>query len=292
MKFGRPVSAIGLFCALAAAPGLAQTTASCTYTTFQYPGASSTTATGLNDYNTVVGYASVSGKQIGFIRWTNGSFTKVDIGSRTVLFGRNNNGVSVGVYAGTNGGHAFLLTSSGYQNVDYPGASAFELLGINNYNSSVGDIITTSNRQLGIKRWSNGAFVTIQGPHSTGFQVNGINDSGIMVGMVAATTGPDTIEAWALINGKYQQITDPKADRLSTWVSGINNNQVIVGTGYNGGNPPTSSHGFFIVNGQVKEMPTPSGAGNLQANGINKAGLIVGAGSFGGVEKGFIAKCQ
>jgi len=46
------------------------------------------------------------------------------------------------------------------------------------------------------------------------------------------------------------------------------------------------------VNGQLKEMPTPSGTGNLQANGINKAGVIVGAGSFGGVEKGFIAKCQ
>jgi hypothetical protein len=57
----------------------------------------------------------------------------------------------------------------------------------------------------------------------------------------------------ALINGKYQQITDPKADRLSR-VSGINNNQVIVGTGYNGGNPPTISHGLFIVNGQVKEI--------------------------------------
>jgi hypothetical protein len=46
------------------------------------------------------------------------------------------------------------------------------------------------------------------------------------------------------------------------------------------------------VNGQLKEMPTPSGAGNLQANGINKSGLIVGAGSFGGVAKGFIANCK
>lgn len=292
MKIGRTVLALGTALVFASAIGLAQTTASCTYTTFQYPGASGTYATGINDYNTVVGYASLNGKQVGFIRWANGGLTKVDIGSRTVLFGRNNKGVSVGVYAGANGGHAFLLTSSGYQNVDYPGASAFELLGINNYNSSVGDAITTTNRQVGVKRWSNGGFVTIQGPHSTGFQVNGINDSGVMVGMVAATTGPDTMEAWVLINGKYQQITDPKADSLSTWVSGISNNQVIVGTGYNGGNPPTSSHGFFIVNGQVKEMPTPSGAGNLQANGINKSGLIVGAGSFAGAEKGFIAKCQ
>jgi len=292
MKIARTVLAIEIAIVLATAVGLAQTTASCTYSTFQYPGASSTAATGINDYKTVVGYASLNGKQIGFIRWANGGFTKVDLGSiRTELFGRNNKGVSVGVYADANGGHAFLLTSSGYQKVDYPGAFATQLFAINNYNSSVGAANTT-NAQLGIKRWSNGAFKNIQYPNSTATQLNGINDSGVVVGMNGADAGPDTMVAFALINGKFQQITDPKADNLSTWVSGINDNQVIVGTGYNGGNPPTSSHAFFIVNGQIKEMPTPSGAGNLQANGINKSGLIAGAGSFGGVEKGFVAKCQ
>jgi hypothetical protein len=292
MKINRTFFATGMAFLLASAIGSAQTTASCTYTTFQYPGANGTYATGVNDYNTVVGYASLNGKQIGFIRWANGGFTKVDIGSvRTELFGRNNKGVSVGSYADTNGGHAFILTSNGYQNVDYPGAFSTELFGINNYNSSVGDARTT-NAQLGIKRWSNGGFKNIQYPNSTGTQLNGINDSGVVVGMHGADAGPNTMVAFALINGKFQQITDPKADSLSTWVSGINDNQVIVGTGYNGGKPPTSSHGFFFVNGQIKEMPTPSGAGNLQANGINKSGLIVGAGSFGGVEKGFIAKCQ
>ena len=257
MPIGRTVLAVAMIFFFASAVAFAQTTASCTYTTFQYPGASSTNATGINDYNTVVGYASLNGKQIGFIRWANGTFTKVDIGSiRTELFGRNNKGVSVGVYADSNGGHAFLLTSSGYQNVDYPGAFAFELLGINNYNSSVGAANTT-NAQLGIKRWSNGAFTKIQYPNSTATQLNGINDSGVVVGMNGADAGPNTMVAFALINGKFQQITDPKADSLSTWVSGINDTQVIVGTDYNGGNPPTSSHGFFIVNGQVKECRPP-----------------------------------
>jgi hypothetical protein len=292
MKIGRTILAIGMVAVSGSAIVLAQTTASCTYTTFAYPGASSTYATGVNDYNTVVGYASLNGKQIGFIRWANGAFTKVDIGSiRTELFGRNNKGISVGVYADANGGHAFLLTGSGYQNIDYPGAFATQLFAINNYNSSVGAANTT-NAQLGIKRWSNGAFKNVQYPNSTATQLNGINDSGVVVGMNGADAGPDTMVAFALINGKFQQITDPKADNLSTWVGGISNNQVIVGTGYNGGNPPTSSHGFFVVNGQLKEMPTPSGTGNLQANGVNKSGLIVGAGSFGGVEKGFIAKCK
>src|SRR4051812_36634767 len=91
MKIGRTILAIGMVAVSGSAIVLAQTTASCTYTTFAYPGASSTYATGVNDYNTVVGYASLNGKQIGFIRWANGAFTKVDIGSiRTELFGRNN----------------------------------------------------------------------------------------------------------------------------------------------------------------------------------------------------------
>ncbi len=292
MKLNRTVVVLGAVVFLGSVLATAQTTASCTYTTFQYPGAIGTTASGINDYNTVVGYTSVNGTLIGFIRWANGTFTKVNVpgSGRTQLFGRNNNGVSVGSYLDANGAHAFIFTSSGYQTIDYPGAFTTDLFGINNYNSSVGDARTT-NAQLGLKRWSNGGFTKIQYPNSTATQINGINDSGVMVGMNGADAGPNTMIAFALINGKFQQITDPNAGSLSTWVSGINNNQVIVGTGYIG-NPPRSSHGFFVVNGQVKEMPTPSGASDLQANGINKNGLIVGTGTFGGTPKGFIAKCQ
>jgi hypothetical protein len=107
------------------------------------------------------------------------------------------------------------------------------LLAINNYNSSAGEALT-ANAKYGLKRWSNGSFVKVQYPNSTGTQINGINDSGVMVGMDAPDSGPGTMISFALINGRFQQITDPKADRLNTWVSGINNNQVIVGTGYNG----------------------------------------------------------
>lgn len=294
MKIVRTVLAIGAVAAFCSAIGLAQTTATCTYTTFQYPGAAATTATGINDYNTVVGYASLNGTLVGFIRWSGGSFTKVSPSGSTssLLFGRNNKGVSVGQYLDATGQHGFILTSNGYQKVDYPGTSSgTELLAINDYNSSVGDV-RTGNAQDGFKRWSNGSFSKIQYPNSNGTQINGVNNSGVVVGMHAADSGPGTMLAFALIKGTFQQITDPKADSLSTWVSGISNNQVIVGTGYNGGKPPTSSHGFFIVNGQVKEMPTPSGANNLQANGINKAGLIVGTGGFNGTQKGFIATCH
>jgi hypothetical protein len=288
----RAVVVLGVFLVLASGLGMAQTSASCSYTTFVYPGSGGTTATGINDYNTVVGYTTVNGALVGFIRWSNGTFTKVNVpgSSRTLVLGRNNNGVSVGQFQDAQGQHGFLLTSNGYQTVNYVSTSGTELLGINNYNSSVGDV-RAANGQFGFKRWSNGSFTKVQYPNSNGTQINGINDSGVMVGMSAADAGPGTMLAFALINGKFQQIIDPAASGLSTWVNGINDNQVIVGTGYSG-NPPRNSHGFFIVNGQVKEMPTPSGASNLQANGINKSGLIVGTGTFAGMQKGFIAKCQ
>ncbi len=233
MKSIRTTVLLGAVIILGSVLAPAQTTASCSYTTFQYPGASGTTAVGINDYNTVVGYATLNGSLIGFIHWSNGTFTKVNVpgSSRTQLFGRNNKGVSVGSYADATGAHGFLLTSSGYQKVDYPGASfGTEVLGINNYNSSVGDG-DAANAQYGFKRWSNGSFTKVQYPNSTGTQINGLNDSGVMVGMNAPNSGPGTMLAFALINGKFQQITDPNAARLSTWVSGINNNQVIVGTG-------------------------------------------------------------
>jgi len=292
MNLKRKVVAVGAFLVLAGLLALAQSTASCTYTTFQYPGSTGTTATGINDYNTVVGYTAVNGALVGFIRWANGTFTRVNVpgASRTRVFGRNNNGVSVGEFLDAQGVHGFLLNSSGFHTVNYLSASGTELLGINNYNSSVGDVRTT-NAQYGLKRWSNGSFIKIQYPNANATQINGINDSGVMVGVSGVDAGPGTMVAFALINGNFQQITDPAAPNLSTWVSGINDNQLIVGTGYSG-NPPRNSHGFFVVNGQVKEMPTPSGASSLQANGINKGGLIVGTGTFSGTQKGFIAKCK
>jgi hypothetical protein len=292
MNRSRTFLGIGAVVVLGSLLGVAQITASCTYTTFQYPGAVGTRAYGINSYNSVVGVADANGTSFPFIRWSNGTYTKLNAPAGTIVLGRNDKGVTVGYYPALNSSHGLIITGSNYQKVDYPGQPFTTLLGINNYGSAVGAVVTSSNVQYGFKRWANGSFVKIQYPNSNATQINGINDSGVMVGMDGADAGPNTMIAFALINGKFQQITDPKADSLSTWVSGISNNQVIVGTGYNGGKPPTSSHGFFIVNGQVKEMPTPSGANNLRANGINNNGVIVGFGGFSGKEKAFIARCK
>ena len=277
-----------VFCSTA----LAQTTASCAYTVFQYPGATSTAALGINHYNTVVGTASIGiGPQFGFIRWPNGTFSKVNIpgSASTVLQGRNDNGDMVGFYTAANAMHGFIIKGNTTQMVNFPGQSFTALLSINNYGSTVG-FVDTSNAQDGLKRWANGSFVKIQYPKSTATEATGINDSGVIVGVEAADSGPGTMIAFALINGKFQQINDPSASNLSTFVSGISNSQVIVGTGYT--NPSLASHGFRIVNGTLQKLPLPSGADKAQANGINRDGVIVGAADFNGTQKAYIAHCQ
>src|SRR6266536_5684812 len=49
----------------------------------------------------------------------------------------------------------------------------------------------------------NGSYVKVQYPNSNATQINGINDSGVMVGMVGVDSGPGTMFAFALINGKF-----------------------------------------------------------------------------------------
>jgi hypothetical protein len=64
---------------------VAQTTASCTYTTFQYPGAVGTRAYGINSYNSVVGVADANGTSFPFIRWSNGTYTKLNAPAATIV---------------------------------------------------------------------------------------------------------------------------------------------------------------------------------------------------------------
>jgi hypothetical protein len=93
---------------------------------------------------------------------------------RPPSFRRNDKGVTVGYYPALNSSHGLVITGSNYQKVDYPGQPFTTLLGINNYGSAVGAVVTSSNVQYGLKRWANGSFVKIQYPNSNATQINGI----------------------------------------------------------------------------------------------------------------------
>jgi uncharacterized membrane protein len=271
---------------------LGQTAASCSYTVFQYPGATATIASGINHYNTVVGSASDShGVTFGFIRWANGTFTKVMVpGSvETDLRSRNDKGVNVGTYNDSNGSHGFIQNGNNFQTVDVSGQPNSALRGINNYGSTVGfDLGSTS--EIGFKRWANGDLVKVQYPGQSQTQADGINDSGVVVGTVNAESGPGNMFGFAS-TASIKRLTILMLASLSTFVSDINNSQIIVGTGYNLNAKPRGQ-AFRIINGKVQRLPIPSGADLAEAYGINKDGVIVGDADFSGTRKGYIAHCQ
>src|SRR5437764_1484020 len=106
----------------------AQTTEPCTYTLFKYPGTriTSTSANGINQYQTIVGTAQdQTGTVFGFIRYSNGSFKRVAVPGayNTQLFRRNASGLTVGFYQTASGPkHGLLLAGSTITTIDFPGA--------------------------------------------------------------------------------------------------------------------------------------------------------------------------
>ena len=99
-----------------------------TYIPFDYPGATSTRASGINADGSVVGsYADSAGKQHGFLLF-GGNFTTIDYPSAvaTAALGINSLGDIVGQYTADTSGdpsaiHGFLLHGGNFTPLNYPG---------------------------------------------------------------------------------------------------------------------------------------------------------------------------
>ena len=124
-------------------------------------------------------------------------------------------------------------------------------------------------------------FIQIEVPGATATSVNGINNTGVMVG----TYGTTNIEnGFALFGGKLVIISVPGA--LGTTCQGVNSARAIVGTvtpQIGQGNP----RGFLYQNGVFTDIgPGTDLAG---AFGINDSGQIVGGYAPDGItEHGFL----
>jgi len=216
---------------------VAQTSANCTYQTFQYPGASHTTANGINQWGTIVGQVDdlAVSNEFGFIRYSHGQSQQITMPGAvsTRLFRRNAGGASVGTYIDSSGqGHGLLLSGGKFSTIDYPGAST-ELRGINKWGTIVGFYINSSGHAVGFKRWTNGSFSIIQFPGQSDTFPSAISDSGVIVGWVGAGAPPGGARGFVLANGKYLYVDDPNSTARQTVLYDINANGVIVGTGWN-----------------------------------------------------------
>src|SRR5262249_27337428 len=129
-------------CVQAAAPS--EDSDEATFTTFDFPDATSTAALDINAAGEIVGvYISAAGNNHGFLRNKKGEFTTIDFPGAvfTRAAGINRRGDIVGFYRlptdPPSARHGFLLRKNMFTTLDFPDANVTQLLGIN----SRGDIV-------------------------------------------------------------------------------------------------------------------------------------------------------
>src|SRR5437764_8105576 len=270
-----------------------QTNATCDHWTFF----KSFSASGINQWNTVVGSATESGgipqfpPVSGYIRWANGGVQKYKFpgATETRFSKRNVSGVIVG---DIDFNHGLILTGSSATTIDYPGAPQTILTGINKWDSMVGtyqynDDADFGPEWTGFKMWKNGSFTSIDAPGAINTNPTSISDTGIVVGRYesAAEAVPfaaDPSHGFVLANGIYKTVSYPNAFRTS--LNDINSAGVVVGSR---GDSVGNVGGFLFVKGKFKDVLAPGGE-STAVNGINDNGYVTGTYSAGS----FIAHCQ
>jgi hypothetical protein len=247
------------------------------FTSFDIPGATSYFVAGINDEGLVAGsWSAADGSEIGFIRSSEGRITTPivhpdDNTRTTVLRAVNDEGVIAGFY-GANVSNGFLLTEGKFRTVDFPGAVATALRGINNLGDVSGtySIVDLNADEFGfiIPRRGPAISFKLPDPSGTGIVVGGINDLRQLVGYY--TDASSTLVGFLRqARGQFVSIIFPGA--LSTQVYGINDCGIVVGVWGDG----STAHGFYGRPGNLHSLDLPGAAATF-SQGINNEGRIVG----------------
>lgn len=144
-----------------------------------------TRTTGINKWNTVVGfYATSVGVYHGFRRYSNGSFGNLDYpgGQFTQPNGINNTGMIAGSFADSVGEHGFVFYNGSWAKVDYPGSTGTtQALGISDAGVVLG--MNTANEPSTYFIDESGTFKVINDSTATSFTVNAMAPNGEIVGV-------------------------------------------------------------------------------------------------------------
>jgi hypothetical protein len=218
------------------------------YQAIEYPGSTLTVCAGHSDARLMAGtYKDTEGFQHGFL-WNDGQFTAVDYpgaaqttgidfdfgpGLGTALI-RVVGQRSVGVYADASGAqHGFLLHHGAFTPIDVPGqvlapgwgTAAFAL---NSKGAVAGSYFSGSSPPIRGYVLEKGVYRTFDVPGaggSFGTQVNGMNDSGVLVGPYS--DGDDVFHGFIDDHGDITTIDVPGA--VFTEIDSINNHGAISG---------------------------------------------------------------
>jgi hypothetical protein len=166
-----------------------------TFTSFTHPkGAMGTTLSGINKYNSSVGfYFDSAQNEHGFKRYSNGGLASLNYPGAldTAPLAINDYGTVVGsfVASGTDGSsHGFLYHGGSWAQVDYPnGPGNTQLVGISNSNVAVGHF-QMLNTFISFM-YANGGFKDILVPNADSTQVTDISANGVISGNAAYSDG-------------------------------------------------------------------------------------------------------
>jgi hypothetical protein len=241
------------------------------FTAINFPSATRTRATALNDQADIVGdYFDSAGVRHAYLL-KQGHFKTIDapgaIETRGIAI--NNLGVIGGTFLDDLAvRHSFLLEDGVFTVLDFPGATATFLQDLNDQGEIVGAYNDTAGNQHGFLK-SAGKLTTIDFPGAVqGTVAGGINASGQIIGNYGDASGS---HGFLLSKGKLSPIEFPGAFSR-TVPSGINARGEIVGF-YDDANG--TIHGFSLIAGSFRTVDVPSSF-STYAYRINGWGQIVG----------------
>ena len=204
-----------------------------TFTSLDYPGATVTTASGINNSNVIVGdYTDASGNMHGYYRSFSGTFVAVNYpgATATSLWGINDNNQAVGYYTDSSGNtHGFFFGLPGtYIAINYPGAAFTIAYGINNSDQIVGTWGNAAGTIQDGFSLINNVFTDLSYPGSISTLSSGVNSSGTICGEWFDTNSvTHGFKLTAAIGGTYTAINAPGA--AETGCDRINDKLEIVG---------------------------------------------------------------
>ena len=274
-----------IFLFLAIAPPLAA--ADYRYVKFNYPGADSTSAFGINARGDIVGgYVAADGVSHGFLLHK-GVFTSIDVPNAlgtNEARAINARGDIVGNYGDAEGDHGFLLSDGQFSQIHVPGSTLTIARGINN----AGDITGHFENAAGLKKGfilKNGTYYNVRVPGSDGTEAFATRDNGRVV--VGRTNRADGLHGFVRnTSGGFELIDAPGSAGACTGATSTNQRREIVGAFCSDDKPIL---GFVLRAGRFKVIDFPE-ANETFPLGINDDGVIVGRAQLSnGAERGFKA---
>jgi probable HAF family extracellular repeat protein len=249
-----------------------------------FPGATLTTANGINARGDIVGrYDDVNGVTHGFLLRGNG-FSTVDFPGAFLTAPRaiNARGDIVGRMQFADGvDHAFLLIDGKFSQIDYPGASATVGRGINNAGDVTGNYSDTTGNEIAFLL-QDGKYYSISADPCSSDVWSSLDNGRVLVGDNCSNPDNSLHGFVRDEHGIFHSIDYPGTKGRCTAIRWINERREIVGLFayvrttdecYQAGT--ISYHGFLLRLGMYSAIDVP-GASSTQVWAISDDGQIVG----------------